>query len=78
MTRDEEIKAAKASRAAHEKARRTAKCEVCGQDNEHDPYSGFWCSACGQQHAYDECISVVLTDEQLELLRRDAAARGGR
>ncbi len=45
------------------------KCRICGEANKADCYNDWTCSLCGQQYEYAEDHRIVLTYEQIELLR---------
>lgn len=46
-------------------------CILCRTVNEsdHDYADSYTCRECGQQYEYEEGVRIVLTPEQIELLR---------
>jgi Zn finger protein HypA/HybF involved in hydrogenase expression len=53
-------------------------CEICEQDFEGDKYGEENdCPTCGQRYAYDEGQGIVLTEEQISLLRAAHNTREG-
>jgi hypothetical protein len=46
-----------------------AKCWICGVTTNTPIYDDWVCSACGQAYEYNESHQIVLTEQQLDLLR---------
>lgn len=51
-------------------------CIICREPFEHDPYDDNQCPNCGQQYTHDESQTIVLSEEQLRLLRNQYGMRG--
>lgn len=47
------------------------KCEICEHvTNDVPPYGDWECESCGQQYAYDEGHKIILTEDQIIVLRK--------
>ena len=45
-------------------------CDICNAPFEQDTYADGECPICGQKYEYEEGITMVLTDEQVGVLRK--------
>lgn len=49
-------------------------CEICKHENRGDKYGDYTCAKCGQKYSYGEQMHIVLSDEQIALLRLQVAS----
>lgn len=45
------------------------KCQICQHEQLASDYNDWMCAECGQQYEYEEGHRILLTPEQIEMLR---------